>query len=99
MNISEEIKKAIDELSTEYRFVCTCTAYPEQYEVFAGKRQVGYMRIRGGPFRVDYPDVGGVTIYETIVSGDEYGLPLDKRVYYLQEAVDAIKKQESLLIC
>ena len=40
-------------------FAVTCWAVPEQYDVYKGTRQVGYVRARGGHFRVSCPDHGG----------------------------------------
>jgi hypothetical protein len=53
------------------RLVCTSPACPEQYEVLdAGGRQVGYLRLRHGRFRADYPDCGGETVYVSNTKGD-----------------------------
>lgn len=41
------------------RFELTCSGCPEQYNVFEGERQVGYVRLRHGELRVDVPDCGG----------------------------------------
>jgi hypothetical protein len=43
----------------------TCSTCPEQYDAFIGDRKVGYLRLRWGEFRVDYPDCGGEMIYAT----------------------------------
>jgi hypothetical protein len=45
------------------KFVLTCGACPEQYDVFYNGKQVGYIRLRWGTLRVDYPDVHGETVY------------------------------------
>jgi hypothetical protein len=37
-------------------FELTCSMCPEQYDVFDGPKQVGYVRLRWGHFTVDYPD-------------------------------------------
>ena len=73
------------------RLVQTCGACPEQYNAFDGDRQVGYLRLRHGQFRVDAPDVDGITIYEASPEGDGCFEP-DERDYYLRFAVDAILK-------
>ena len=44
-------------------FVETCGACPEQYDVFKGGRQVGYVRLRWGTVTCDFPDCRGDTIY------------------------------------
>ena len=59
-------------------FYKTCEACPEQYEVFKEKEHVGYVRLRFGVLRCDYPDVGGETIYvETF--DDEFKGNFDSR--------------------
>jgi len=75
------------------KLVLTCPACPEQYDVFdESGRQVGYLRLRHGFFRADYPDVGGETVYTDDPEGD--GIFLDtERERYLTEAVRAIKSR------
>lgn len=48
------------------QFVQTCRAIPEQYDVFKGRRRVGYVRIRSGRFRVDCPNCGDETVLERV---------------------------------
>jgi hypothetical protein len=50
------------------KFVLTCGACPEQYDVFYNGKQVGYVRLRWGTLRVKYPDVGGEEVYATCFS-------------------------------
>lgn len=64
-------------------------ACPEQYDAYIGERVVGYLRLRHGHFRVDYPDCGGETIYEAAPHGDGEFVP-HERDYYLAEAKLAI---------
>ena len=45
-------------------FYETCSACPEQYDVFNDDVQVGHVRLRWGHLRCNYPDCGGETIYE-----------------------------------
>lgn len=45
-------------------FELTCGACPEQYDVYIEGVQHGYVRLRWGGLRCDYPDVGGETIYQ-----------------------------------
>jgi len=73
------------------RLVCTCGACPEQYDVFdATGKQVGYLRLRHGSFRVDVPTACDETIYEAKPEGN--GIFEDhERAKYLCEAVKAIK--------
>ena len=68
---------------------CTCGACPEQYDVFFEGKQIGYLRLRHGIFRADYPDCGGRTVYKTCPVGD--GIFTDKeREGYLYMAVLAL---------
>jgi hypothetical protein len=74
------------------RLEMTCGACPEQYDAFLEDRQVGYLRLRHGRFRVECPDCGGETVYETEdVFGD--GVFTDyERPTHLAAATDAIKR-------
>ena len=78
--------------------VQTCGACPEQYEAYHNEKQVGYLRLRHGCFRVDYPDVGGEQIlYTEHVHGD--GCFEDyEREFYLNEAKQAIVNRLALPI-
>lgn len=75
------------------RLVKTCSACPEQYDAFEDGKQVGYLRLRHGEFRVDYPDCGGETIYTATPNGDGEFFDDDERDYFLRFAVDAIEKK------
>ena len=45
-------------------FQCTCDACPEQYDVFDSNGNiVGYVRLRYGGLRCNYPNSSGETIY------------------------------------
>lgn len=49
-------------------FKCTCSACPEQYDVFDGNDNiVGCVRLRWGGLICEYPDVDGKLIYEASV--------------------------------
>lgn len=50
------------------RLVLTCHACPEQYDVYLGDKLIGYMRLRHGYFRAEYP-VGNV-VYTASPRGD-----------------------------
>ena len=77
------------DLLEHIRLVQTCYACPEQYDAFLGDRQVGYLRLRHGEFRVDVPDCGGETVYEAEPEGD--GIFADhERDHFLLEAKRAI---------
>jgi len=72
-------------------------ACPEQYDVFKDGKEVGYLRLRHGYFRADYPTIctrGGKTIYEAWPRGDGEFFP-DERKYYLTEAIRAIDAKRS----
>jgi hypothetical protein len=48
-----------------YNFVRTCSACPEQYEVYNKYGDhVCYVRLRYGNLTAEYPDVGGTEIYQ-----------------------------------
>lgn len=56
----------------DFIFVMTCEACPEQYDVYNVndlENIVGYVRLRHGYLRADYPDCGGETIYEADIDG------------------------------
>lgn len=69
----------------------TCSMCPEQYDVYKGKVQIGYLRLRGGWFRADYPDCGEETVYEAYPDGDGQFEDYE-RDKYLGEAVAALLK-------
>lgn len=50
-------------LSRELELVKTCDVCPEQYDVLHKGKQVGYIRLRNGVFRVECPDCGGELVY------------------------------------
>lgn len=64
----------------------TCSACPEQYDIFKDSEQVAYYRLRHGEFRVDIPECGGETIYEAEPNGDGIFDP-DERLVYLTKAM------------
>lgn len=48
----------------DYHLVMTCSACPEQYDVYKDGRQVAYLRLRHGRFTVTTPDVEGYCILD-----------------------------------
>lgn len=70
----------------------TCGACPEQYDAFLNGEQVGYLRLRHGFFRVDFPDCGDKTIYSAHPKGDGC-FESEERQFYLTEARKAILKE------
>ena len=68
----------------------TCSACPEQYDVLMRGENVGYLRLRHGRFRVEYPDIPGETIFEAYPNGD--GMFEDnERLVFLTKALRAIQ--------
>ena len=52
------------------RFEQTCVACPEQYDVFDGQDQIGYVRVRNGRLTVESPFCGGSLLLSEAVDGD-----------------------------
>lgn len=74
-----------------YQLTCTCCACPEQYDVFdKDGKQVGYLRLRNGYFRADFPDCGGETVYEADTLGDGV-FDDEERLPELTKAVAALQ--------
>lgn len=72
-------------------FRLTSGACPEQYDVFNGDKQVGYVRLRGGWLRCDIPDCGGDTIFEAYPNGADGMFKSDEqRDYYLKKIAKKI---------
>lgn len=84
-------------------FVETCGACPEQYDVFKGGRQVGYVHLRRGTVTCYFPDCRGDTIYSHSFDDEWKGFfeDPDERETYLNRIATAIhvalaqEKQES----
>jgi hypothetical protein len=72
--------------------VQTCSACPEQYDAFFEGKQVGYLRLRHGEFRVDAPDCDGETIYWSDEPEGDGDFASWEREGYLEEAKEAIAK-------
>ena len=73
----------------------TCGACPEQYDVFTESgEQVGYLRLRHGTFRADYPDCGGETVYLANPQGDGI-FEQSERAGYLYLAVQALQARHN----
>lgn len=85
-------KRDSDLLIDGWRLICTCSACPEQYDVFDEEtgKQVGYLRLRHGHFRADVPDCGGPTVYSVETKGDGM-FDDDERMPQLTAAIKAIK--------
>ena len=73
----------------DYRLEQTCGACPEQYNVFLGNEQVGYLRLRHGYFYASVPDCSDNIVYEAYTKGDGMFLN-EERLYHLTKAIEAI---------
>lgn len=74
-------------------FKCTCSACPEQYDVFDNNENiVGYVRLRWGGLTCEYPDVGGKLIYEASVGDGWCGSfeSKEQRLEHLSNIADRI---------
>lgn len=81
----------MDTVINGYKLVCTCWACPEQYDVYDDlDQQVGYLRLRSGWFRADYPNAHGSTIYETEDVGGDGRFRENERERFLTEAINAL---------
>lgn len=69
-----------------YQLECTCSACPEQYDVYKNGEAVGYLRLRHGHFRAEY---NRTIVYEADTEGD--GLfEENEREFHLTMAIIAI---------
>ena len=77
----------------------TCVAFPEQYDVEYNGEIAGYVRLRGGILRVDYPNCGDETIYITNVRDGNCGMfeSQEEREQYLNIAAEKILEKMSKL--
>lgn len=82
----------------ELEFIKTCDVCPEQYDVKdKDGRQVGYIRLRWGELRCDFPDCGGETIYSCNFDDDFAGCfnSEEERLIYLGEIAKSINTKLS----
>ena len=82
----------------DYNLILTCPCCPEQYDVLDSEgKQSGYIRLRGGNFRVYYPDTGGELVFYHRFDEAWKGIFDDEeREQYLTEAVKAIHNKIQL---
>ena len=80
---------------TELRFEKTCSACPEQYEVFKGPKQVGYIRLRHGCLTAYYPNNHSECIYRHSFNDEWKGYfdNEDERTFFLHEICEIITKR------
>ena len=79
-----------------YLFYKTCEAWPEQYDVYRGKRQVAYVRLRMGSLTVEVPDVNGELIYYKNYEKDSakgYFYTQEERMEQLIKIVKILKRR------
>ena len=75
-------------------FECTCSACPEQYDVYDQNHQkVGYVRLRWGCVTCEVPDVFGELIYSASIGDGWAGMFEDdeQRFNHLKTISDEIK--------
>lgn len=77
----------------EVELIKTCHACPEQYDAFFQGKKIGYLRLRHGEFRVDFPDCGDETILYSQESQGDGCFEEDERDYFLMKAKKAIVKK------
>lgn len=77
------------------KLVRTCSACPEQYDVFLEGEEVGYLRLRHGTFRAYYPNwMSDEVVYLANPEGDGVFTP-EEREDYLTRAIEALLKRHS----
>lgn len=82
-----EIRRVADAIHLEQ----TCGGCPEQYDAVLNGQTIGYLRLRHGGFRVEYPECGGKEVYYAHPEGD--GSFRDhERDRYLEEAKYALAR-------
>lgn len=77
------------DVADKISLVRALTTSPEIYDAYIGEKSVGYLRLRGGVFRVSFPDRDGNVILNVNPKGkDEF--EDDERERFLLMAKDAI---------
>ena len=73
----------------------TCDMCPEQYDVYKGAKQVGYVRLRWGNLTVDFPDALDKLIYHKKFNEECKGCFNDdnERMTYLKKIAKCIKEE------
>lgn len=73
----------------------TCDACPEQYNVYKGTKQVGYVRLRFGCLSVYFPDCLDKLIYSKDFDNGYKGCFTDdkERIPYLKKVAKYIKEE------
>ena len=84
-NISESI------IIDGYLFHKTCEAWPEQYDVYKGKKQVAYVRLRMGNLTARVPDVDGKLIYHKNYGEDSVKGYFDNNEERMEQLIEIVK--------
>jgi len=73
----------------------TCSACPEQYDVYKDGQLVGYVRLRWGGLSCEYPYIFGERIYEYAFDDGYKGCfdDHDERMLHLNAIADAINNK------
>ena len=69
----------------------TCSACPEQYDMYVDGENIGYFRTRHGYFMVEYL---GRVVFESDVEGDG-GFTAEERGFFLEEGIHAVLEAHS----
>lgn len=76
----------------------TCDAWPEQYDVYKGSKQVAYIRLRMGSLTVRVPDVDGELVYYKNYENDPtkgYFYTQEERMGQLRRIVKILKRERT----
>ncbi len=74
------------------RAVLTCHACPEQYAVYKGDEEIGYIRLRHGHLYATEGDAGGSKIYEAETRGDGMFYDEKEREYHLKRILKLLHR-------
>lgn len=66
----------------------TCSASPEQYDMYVNGENIGYFRTRHGYFTVEYL-LNGTQVFESDIKGDS-GFDSEERDFFLEEGIKAV---------
>ena len=85
----------------KFIFNKTCEAFPEQYDVYKGTKQVAYVRLRMGCLSVSVPDISGEDIYYKNFNEDPakgYFDTQEERMKYLTKIAKILKEKKKCRI-
>jgi len=74
-----------------YLFHKTCDMCPEQYDVYRGKKQVAYVRLRMGHLTVDAPKCLMELVYEKRYPNDPYKGCFDNDKERMEQLIEIVK--------